>query len=174
MCCKLGRKAAVEARNTRNPLLLWWRGCSSLWLVAYWSQSVLWTPTVVPCSSFLTPMSSFLLLPSEKNNRASERHQVEFYFSRQNLQTDGFLVSQMNAQMCVPVAVIAQFHKIQQLTSDTALIMESVKDSTVCAVTPDGIKPSIKQERNTIILREIPSETPQDKVRVLGFRLRAE
>lgn len=90
--------------------------------------------------------------------------QVEFYFSKQNLQTDGFLVSKMNAQMCVPVAVIAQFHKIQQLTSDTALIVESVKDSTVCAVTPDGIKPSIKQERNTIILREIPSETPQDKV----------
>lgn len=91
-------------------------------------------------------------------------HQVEFYFSKQNLQTDGFLVSKMNAQMCVPVAVIAQFHKIQHLTSDTALIAESVKDSTVCAVTPDGIKPSIKQERNTIILREIPSETPQDKV----------
>ncbi|CAM9715470.1 unnamed protein product, partial [Hapterophycus canaliculatus] len=91
--------------------------------------------------------------------------QVEFYFSRQNLQTDGFLVSKMNAQMCVPVAVIAQFHKIQQLTSDTALIVESVRDSTVCAVTPDGIKPSIKQERNTIILREIPSETPQEKIR---------
>ncbi|CAN0501416.1 unnamed protein product, partial [Ectocarpus sp. 8 AP-2014] len=91
--------------------------------------------------------------------------QVEFYFSKQNLQSDGFLVSKMNAQMCVPVAVIAQFHKIQQLTSDTALIVESVKDSTVCTVTPDGIKPSIKQERNTIILREIPSETPQQKIR---------
>lgn len=91
--------------------------------------------------------------------------QLEFYFSRQNLQTDGFLVSQMNAQMCVPVSVIAQFHKIQQLTSDPALIVESVKDSAVCVVTPDGLKPTIKQERNTIILREIPSETPQEKVR---------
>lgn len=90
--------------------------------------------------------------------------QVEFYFSKQNLQTDNFLVSKMSAQMCVPVAVIAQFPKIQHLTSDTALIAESVKDSTVCAVTPDGIKPTIKQERNTIILREIPSETPQEKV----------
>lgn len=73
-------------------------------------------------------------------------------------------MSQMNAQMCVPVSIIAHFHKIQLLTSDTALIAESVKDSTVCAVTPDGIKPTIKQERNTIILREIPSETSQDKV----------
>ncbi|CAN0114022.1 unnamed protein product, partial [Laminaria digitata] len=91
--------------------------------------------------------------------------QLEFYFSRQNLQTDGFLVSQMNAQMCVPVSVIAQFHKIQQLTSDPALIVESVKDSAVCVVTPDGLKPTIKQERNTIILREIPSETPQEKIR---------
>lgn len=99
--------------------------------------------------------------------------QVEFYFSRQNLQTDGFLVSQMNAQMCVPVSVIAQFHKIQQLTTDTSLIVESVKDSTICAVTPDGIKPTIKQERNTIILREIPSETSQDKVRSDTWALKA-
>ena len=76
---------------------------------------------------------------------------------------DGFLVSHMNAQMCVPVSVIAQFHKIQELTSDTNLICESVKNSTVCSVTPDGIKPTIKQERNTIILREIPSETSQEK-----------
>lgn len=75
----------------------------------------------------------------------------------------------MNAQMCVPVSVIAQFHKIQQLTTDTALIAESIKDSTVCAVTPDGIKPTIKQERNTIILREIPSETSQDKVCTTPF-----
>ena len=74
----------------------------------------------------------------------------------------------MNAQMCVPVSVIAQFHKIQQLTSDPALIVESVKDSAVCVVTPDGLKPTIKQERNTIILREIPSETPQEKVRGKG------
>ena len=104
-------------------------------------------------------------LPIPPLSTETPARQVEFYFSKQNLQTDGFLVSKMNAQMCVPVAVIAQFHKIQQLTSDTALIAESVKDSTVCAVTPDGIKPSIKQERNTIILREIPSETPQEKVR---------
>lgn len=75
----------------------------------------------------------------------------------------------MNAQMCVPVSVIAQFHKIQQLTSDTGLIVESMKASTVCAVTPDGIKPSIKQERNTIILREIPSETSEEKVRCFTF-----
>ncbi|CAM9691157.1 unnamed protein product, partial [Discosporangium mesarthrocarpum] len=93
--------------------------------------------------------------------------QVEFYFSRQNLQTDGFLVSQMNAQMCVPVSVIAQFPKIQALTTDPTIIKDSVKDSSVCTVTPDGIKPNIKQERNTIILREIPSNTPQEKVREL-------
>lgn len=91
---------------------------------------------------------------------------MEFYFSRQNLQTDGFLVSQMNAQMCVPVSVIAQFHKIKQLTTDVNLIAESVKESTVCTVTADGIKPNVKQERNTIILREIPSDTPQEKVRM--------
>ena len=39
---------------------------------------------------------------------AALRKQVEFYFSRDNLSNDPFLVSQMNAQMYVPITTIAQ------------------------------------------------------------------
>ena len=39
--------------------------------------------------------------------RQAIQTQVEFYFSRDNLANDAFLVSQMNSQMCVPCPVNA-------------------------------------------------------------------
>ncbi|RQM26352.1 hypothetical protein B5M09_002733 [Aphanomyces astaci] len=93
------------------------------------------------------------------------KSQVEFYFSKANLINDTFLVSQMNSQLYVPVDVIVGFSKIKQLTTDVALVIDSIKDSKVCSSSPEGdaIKPNIKSERNTIILREIPSATePKD------------
>ncbi|CAN0075082.1 unnamed protein product, partial [Phaeothamnion confervicola] len=97
--------------------------------------------------------------------RGQVKAQVVFYFSRENLKTDGNLVSKMNADLCIPLHVVSQLSKIKELTEDEALIAESVKDSSVCAVTPAGIKPTIRSERNTIILREIPSNTPVETVR---------
>lgn len=34
------------------------------------------------------------------------RRQIEYYFSKENLQNDKYLASQMDAQMSVPIAVI--------------------------------------------------------------------
>ena len=34
------------------------------------------------------------------------RKQVEYYFSKENLQSDAFLTSQMDANMTVPIAVV--------------------------------------------------------------------
>ncbi|KAG7394328.1 La- protein 4B [Phytophthora boehmeriae] len=93
--------------------------------------------------------------------KAAIKRQVEFYFSRANLANDAYLVSQMDSQMYVPVEVIISFSKIKQLTDNTALLVEAVQDSTVCSLNSakDAIKPNIKSERTTIILREIPSST---------------
>ncbi|TDH65022.1 hypothetical protein CCR75_008424 [Bremia lactucae] len=97
------------------------------------------------------------------------KHQVEFYFSQSNLSNDAYLVSHMNSQMYVPVEVIINFAKIKQLTDNTALLVESVQDSTVCSLSSskDAIKPNIKSERTTIILREIPSSTELQKVEAI-------
>ncbi|KAG5186865.1 hypothetical protein JKP88DRAFT_198114 [Tribonema minus] len=91
------------------------------------------------------------------------RQQVEFYFSKANLQSDGFLVSRMDASGCVPISVIAQFAKVRALTTDEGAIAAAVANSSVCTVTPQGIRPNLKAERHTIILREIPSDTPPAK-----------
>ncbi|KAG7377583.1 La- protein 4B [Phytophthora pseudosyringae] len=97
------------------------------------------------------------------------KRQVEFYFSRANLASDAYLVSQMNSQMYVPVEVIINFSKIKQLTDNTALLVEAVQDSAVCSLnsSKDAIKPNIKSERTTIILREIPSSTKPEEVEAI-------
>ena len=45
---------------------------------------------------------------------AAIKKQVDFYFSKSNLESDSFLVSKMDTQMMVPIAVIAQFAKVWQ------------------------------------------------------------
>uniref|UniRef100_K3W7U4 HTH La-type RNA-binding domain-containing protein n=1 Tax=Globisporangium ultimum (strain ATCC 200006 / CBS 805.95 / DAOM BR144) TaxID=431595 RepID=K3W7U4_GLOUD len=97
------------------------------------------------------------------------KRQVEFYFSKANLATDAFLVSQMNSQMYVPVDVVASFSKVQQLTNSTALLVDAIRDSSVVSLNDagDAIKPNLKSERNTIILREIPSATPPADVEAI-------
>lgn len=95
------------------------------------------------------------------------KKQVEFYFSKQNLTHDAYLVSQMNSQMYVPLEVITQFSKVRELTDDVNLIIEALAHSKICSFNDDksGIKPNIKTERNTIILREIPSGTSAEEVK---------
>jgi hypothetical protein len=34
------------------------------------------------------------------------RKQIEYYFSKENLQTDSYLISQMDANMSVPIPVV--------------------------------------------------------------------
>ena len=45
-------------------------------------------------------------------------NQLEFYFSKDNLAQDAYLVSQMNAEKYVNVDVIAGFKRVQGLTED--------------------------------------------------------
>ncbi|KDO23189.1 hypothetical protein SPRG_20878 [Saprolegnia parasitica CBS 223.65] len=95
--------------------------------------------------------------------------QVEFYFSKANLATDSYLVSQMNAQMFVPIDTILGFAKIKALSDDAALLIDAIKDSQIVVLNDEknAIKPNIKSERNTIILREIPSATAPAEVEAI-------
>lgn len=94
--------------------------------------------------------------------------QLEYYFSRRNLATDSFLVSQMNAELFVPVAVVAQFAKIQALTTDEALLLDVMKSSPHLIVddTQRRVRPNFQIQRNTLILRDIPSDADPSASRV--------
>eukprot|EP00126_Sphaerothecum_destruens_P015792 Sdes_comp9836_c0_seq1m1377 len=93
------------------------------------------------------------------------RKQLEYYFSIENLAQDSFLVSQMSSDFYVPISIIAQFKMVRSLSQDINLITEALRSSSAVQVDETGFKvrPNISLQRNTIILRDIPSSTdPQD------------
>ncbi|XP_064481345.1 la-related protein 1B-like isoform X2 [Ornithodoros turicata] len=65
------------------------------------------------------------------------RKQVEYYFSEENLQRDFFLRRKMDAQGYLPVSLIASFHRVQALTQDVSLVIQSIKESTVLEIQED-------------------------------------
>lgn len=55
--------------------------------------------------------------------------QLEYYFSRENLANDTYLVSQMDGDQYVPIWTVANFNQIKKLTTDIKLITEVLKES---------------------------------------------
>jgi hypothetical protein len=92
--------------------------------------------------------------------------QLDYYFSLSNLQTDAYLVSQMNPQKYVPIDVICQFNKVRYLTTDRRLILTAMRhcSNLVLDSTETMVKPAhLKAERTTLILRDVhPSVTVDD------------
>ena len=76
--------------------------------------------------------------------------------------TDKYLLSQMNAEMYVPIKTIENFKMVKTLTEDAELIVKTLRELPSVVVDENGsmVKPNIKAHRNTIILRDIPSSTP--------------
>jgi hypothetical protein len=97
------------------------------------------------------------------------KRQVEYYFSRQNLLQDTFLLSKMSKDHYVDLSVIAEFKMIKQLTSDVDLILKSIKDSDKVVIDEARkcVKPAAHNERTTLILRNIPSSASEESVKSL-------
>ena len=94
------------------------------------------------------------------------RHQLDFYFSKENLAVDAFLVNQMNIDKMVPIDVIVSFKRVQQLTNDTHDIIDAVKLCKNCTIDPSNtfIKATPQATRNTLILRDLNSETTETDI----------
>lgn len=95
--------------------------------------------------------------------RAKVKKQLEYYFCRENLQNDSYLLSLMDANHNVKIATVAGFTRIKNLTDDLALIVEVLRSSDQVVVDETGtfVKPipqKVQATRNTIIIREIPSK----------------
>jgi len=114
-----------------------------------------------------SPIESKSMTDQERSEAI--KRQVEFYFSRQNLLQDTFLLSKMSKDHFVDISVIAEFKMIKQLTTDVDLILASIKDSDKVVIdeTRKCIKPAANAERTTLILRNIPSSASEDSVRAL-------
>lgn len=62
--------------------------------------------------------------------------QLEYYFSRENLANDTYLVSQMDGDQYVPIWTVANFNQVKKLTTDIKLITDVLKDSPNVQVSP--------------------------------------
>ncbi|KAG0335433.1 La ribonucleoprotein domain member 1 [Podila horticola] len=66
--------------------------------------------------------------------------QMEYYFSVENLCKDVYMRTQMDAEGYVPFSLIANFNRVKSLTTDHALIKETLKSSKVIEVSGDKIR----------------------------------
>ncbi|RDD38304.1 La-related protein [Trichoplax sp. H2] len=96
--------------------------------------------------------------------RISLKNELEYYFSRENVASDAYLLSQMDSDQYVPIKTIATFNTIKQLTSDIDLITEILKDCSTVQLDEDGEKVRPVTNRCTIILREIDRRTPTEDI----------
>ncbi|KAE9554913.1 hypothetical protein FO519_001878 [Halicephalobus sp. NKZ332] len=93
--------------------------------------------------------------------------QLEYYFSRENLNQDRYLRSQMDPDQYVPIKVVASFPKISQLTSDLDLIVQVLKESKNVQVDETNTKVRAAHRRTTLLLREIPEYTDEREVKAM-------
>ncbi|KAJ9553874.1 hypothetical protein OSB04_017919 [Centaurea solstitialis] len=67
-------------------------------------------------------------------------NQIEYYFSDANLVKDDFLRSQMDEEGWVPIALIAGFRRVQNLTNDIQMILNSLRDSTTVEIQGEKVR----------------------------------
>merc|ERR1719187_2618785 len=82
---------------------------------------------------------------SENENNMSDevlknyvKHQIEYYFSIDNLQRDFFLRRKMTPEGYLPISLIASFNRVQALTQDITFIVNSIENSDIVEV-KDGL-----------------------------------
>ncbi|KAL1117218.1 hypothetical protein AAG570_004545 [Ranatra chinensis] len=93
--------------------------------------------------------------------------QLEYYFSRENLANDAYLISQMDNDQYVPIWTVANFNQVKKLTTDIKLITEVLRESPNVQVDEEGQKVRPNHKRCIVILREIPDSTPLEEVKAL-------
>lgn len=81
----------------------------------------------------ITLMTS-MLPPEMLALRDSILKQIEYYFSDENLQTDHYLISQMDDQGWVSISIIADFKRVKRMSTDIRFILDALQNSQAVEV----------------------------------------
>ena len=103
------------------------------------------------------------------------RKQIEFYFGDANLSRDSFLQEKIaeDRNGFVTIACLLTFKKLASMTSDAAVIVESLKDSETLEVSEDKLSikrktpldASIDFSKYSVMLYPVPAESGEAEVR---------
>lgn len=73
---------------------------------------------------------------TEEQIKEYVRHQIEYYFSNENLEYDLFLRGKMDLNGYIPLSVISAFNRVKSLSRDFQLIVNAVKQSETLELKP--------------------------------------
>ncbi|XP_024968643.1 la-related protein 1A isoform X1 [Cynara cardunculus var. scolymus] len=112
--------------------------------------SIVYLPALPPFSvrgphpPFIVPHPSspgIPVLPSQTQAlRANITKQIEYYFSDQNLQSDQYLLSLMDAHGWVPISTIADFKRVKRMSKDIPFIVDALQSSSTLEVQGDKVR----------------------------------
>ncbi|KAL5489573.1 hypothetical protein EMCRGX_G018683 [Ephydatia muelleri] len=96
------------------------------------------------------------------------QQQVEYYFSKENLSSDKYLMSQMDGDNFVPVAVLASFNQVKKLTSNMDLILDAIRSSPQLQLDERDQKVrAVPEKRCILILRDVADGATEESIRQL-------
>lgn len=85
-------------------------------------------------------------------------------FTKNNLESDQYLIANTNSNGAVPIEIILHSPKILNICQDADTIRYALKECKNISISEDGIRAIIKPEQNTLILRDISSTTSADDI----------
>lgn len=93
---------------------------------------------------------------------------LEELLSKQNLAEDAFIQQHMNAQMYVPLCILAGHHRVTKLGQgiDVAALLEAAQRSEKLGVDEEHllVRPLMKPRRNTLILHDLPDDVEEQEL----------
>ncbi|XP_063852416.1 uncharacterized protein LOC135095496 isoform X2 [Scylla paramamosain] len=122
------------------------------------------TPAGTPAPGQLAPPPP----PQQPLSREQIKHlvaqQVEYFFSRENLSSDPYLISQMDSDQYVPVYILANCTQFKNITKDHSIIVEALKESPFVQLDEERNRVRPNYKRCIVILREIAESTPVEEI----------
>lgn len=108
----------------------------------------------------------FVTMDMNMNIRASLRQQLEYYFSRENLAKDVYLVAQMDDELFVNIDLVSGFKMVMQWTTDLEMVKSVLQESTHVVVdsTERKVRPNIKLRRREVDLKSLPADAHANEI----------
>lgn len=106
---------------------------------------------------------------TEESNELIQQLQAIFnqIFTKEYLDTDPFLQSQVGLPLSLPTSAIYQSPRVLYITTDPELIRQALETANSLIVTENIIRPNVKAEQQTIILRDVEETVTEETIKEL-------